>query len=188
MYRYEKAADLHIKRLQTYERGAKDVQKIKCGEEPESFWRLWGDSLPDDKYMENKDWNNWFLDLSKTTDTVGITYKRYEEDDGSEEEARKKKATFYVYPSYSPIRIFEFEDLSSGSLVLACRELEGEKYCYYWRGGEFGDVEEADVLVFVFQNINHSILQLDEDTFYENVIMQHWNITPESVIRIEEVI
>lgn len=74
---------------------------------------------------------------------TGITYKRYVDEDPDEEEMKRSKPHFFVYPSYNPIRIFDFDELSPDSLVLVLKETGQQKFCYYWRGTEFTQEEEV---------------------------------------------
>ena len=74
---------------------------------------------------------------------IGITYKRYEEEDSDEIEMKRTKPNFFVYPSYTPIRIFDFDELSPDALVLVLKETGQQKLCYYWRGNEFEQEEEV---------------------------------------------
>lgn len=140
--RYEKAAADHIKRLQQYERGSKDVFTVKCGEEPEEFWKIWEDATSEPRYAHNVNWNSWFIELSKAKDVTGITYKRYS-DENEEDEIRNSRPHFFVYPSNEPIRFFEFEELSPETLIYAFIMKNKQKYCYAWKGEEF--VPDSDV-------------------------------------------
>ncbi len=79
--RYIAKAESHIKLLQKYESAPEAYTTINQNEEPAEFWDFWKIKF-EDRYLENKEWDFWFVDLA--------THVRYtEEFFGSKKTYRK---------------------------------------------------------------------------------------------------
>ena len=61
--RYIAKAESYIKILQEREKAPESYSIISQNEEPTEFWDLWKIKL-EDKYLENKEWDYWFVDLA----------------------------------------------------------------------------------------------------------------------------
>lgn len=155
---YDKMADEQIKRLQHYERGSNNVTVVRQGEEPDAFWQLWNGPLPQDKYEESQEWTTWFIDLSQAKNMVGVTYKRLDENDQIlDQEERREKPLFFVYPSHDSNHVLDYDELESESLVLVCKKTGSEHRCYVWKGTYFTAYDDV-LFINQYQFLNNYLI------------------------------
>ena len=62
--RYLNSAKQYIKLLQENEKASQNYEIIEQNHEPKEFWSLWNKES-DTKFACNKDWDSWFIDISK---------------------------------------------------------------------------------------------------------------------------
>ena len=64
LFRYLNSAKQYAQLLQENENASQNYEIIEQNIESKEFWLLW-DQEPQTKFALNKDWDSWFIDLSK---------------------------------------------------------------------------------------------------------------------------
>jgi hypothetical protein len=149
---YIKVAEDHVKLLQQYEKGSTDVEYVDQGQEPPTFWKLWGlkdDESPDKKWKENEEWNNWFLDLAKQNMVVAPPiHSAAAMKEEEEPERLGRKSHLYTYPNVHDFAtMFDADELNPDGLVIVCSSKPEGDRVFVWRGFEYepGEVSACNL-------------------------------------------
>jgi protein-tyrosine phosphatase len=137
---YMKCADEYIKVLQEQEKAPTDVVVVECEKEPADFWSIW-ENEPEVKHGFNKEWDMWFLDTSQYTAAQGPTYIRENPDD-NKIIGTETRPWLYLFPEDKPLKVFDDEDLEEDTFAVICKEKDGVKNAYIWKGEAFAQEDE----------------------------------------------
>ncbi|EAS01558.2 dual specificity phosphatase domain protein (macronuclear) [Tetrahymena thermophila SB210] len=140
----------YIENLRQYEHAPQELEIVKQGDESEEFWQMWFPQKPLNAYSQNREWNNWFLDITKSSDN----YKQinYYDDDEDEDDKRegvygqnnKQKPKLFIYPEKDPLNVFDLEDLMDDSLCILCKQQDDQIKIHIWRGSQFTQPDEVE--------------------------------------------
>jgi len=149
---FTEKANAHIALLRQYEKAPSEQEIIRQGKETPAFWEIFGlTTEPELKWKINSDWDNWFADVEVTEKTrpkekplvysMGKTKLVTVKEDEDLIKMREAKPRLYTYPNPSEfVTVFDFEDLTEGSLICLCVKSRGK--LYVWRGIDFEGSED----------------------------------------------
>ncbi|KAL4486728.1 hypothetical protein ABPG72_022203 [Tetrahymena utriculariae] len=142
----------YLENLRQYEHAPQEFEIVRQGSESEEFWQMWLPQKPLNAYSQNREWNNWFLDITKSSDNYKqINY--YDDDDDDDEDDKrevayrqnnKQKPKLFIYPEKDPLNVFDLEDLMDDSLCILCKQQDDQIKIHIWRGSQFTQPDEVE--------------------------------------------
>lgn len=135
-------AEEYLSKLQRFESASSSLVTLWQGEEPASFWEIFGlvERPEPEPYIPCTKWSNWFINFEEES-RIRSARSHKSRMAYAEHEVIKDKPAMFIFPYYlEPLYVLDLDDLREDCMAVLCDRNKG--IAHVWQGSLFRHQED----------------------------------------------